>query len=197
MWSSTVADPDRYAAQLRAAFGFGVHGRGGPDTGQAGERTLLLRQGRIQILLRSGLTAGHPAARYVSRHGDGVAVVAFGTDDVESAFAEAVAGGADPVAEPSFSTREGTTVGTATVCGFGDVQHRFIQRSGPADEFAPGVVTMSTARPAAADETVRGHRPCGRLRAAPASWPPPFGSIKTLSACPRSSTSGSRSAARR
>jgi 4-hydroxymandelate synthase len=148
-----VADPDRYAAQLRAAYGFGVHGRGGPDTGQAGERTLLLRQGRIQILLRSGLTAGHPAARYVSRHGDGVAVVAFGTDDVESAFAEAVAGGADPVAEPSFSTREGTTVGTATVCGFGDVQHRFIQRSGPADEFAPGVVTMSTARPAAADET--------------------------------------------
>lgn len=148
-----VGDPDRYAAPLCDAYGFVACGHGGPDTGRPGERTLLLRQGRIQLLLRSGLAAGHPAARYVGRHGDGVAVVAFGTDDVEGAFAEAVAGGADPVAEPTFSTREGTTVGTATVSGFGDVQHRFIQRTGPADEFAPGEVSMITPRPAAGDGT--------------------------------------------
>jgi 4-hydroxymandelate synthase len=149
-----VGDLDRSAAQLCGSFGFGVHGRGGPETGLAGERCLLLRQERIQLLLRSGLEPGHPAARYVSRHGDGAAVIALRTDDVESAFAEAVAGGAAPLAGPSFSTREGTTVGTAIVSGFSDVTHRFIQRSGPADEFAPDLVEMVTPRPAAAASTL-------------------------------------------
>jgi 4-hydroxymandelate synthase len=144
-----VGDVDEFAAPLLDAYGFGVHGRGGPQTGRPGERTLLLRQGRIQILLRSGLTPDHPAAGYVARHGDGVAAIAFGTDDVAGAFGEAVAGGAEPIAGPSFTSRGGVTVGTAAVTGFGDVVHRFVERSGPGDEFAPGEVDMVTPRPAA------------------------------------------------
>ncbi|MGH3159835.1 MAG: VOC family protein, partial [Streptosporangiaceae bacterium] len=44
----------------------------------------------------------------------------------------------------------GTRVGTATVCGLGDIVHRFVQRSGPADEFWPAEVGMVSPRPAAA-----------------------------------------------
>jgi 4-hydroxymandelate synthase len=144
-----VADVTEFATPLIDAYGFGVHGRGGPDTGLTGERTLLLRQGRIQLLLRSGLTTDHPAATYVARHGDGVAAIGFSTDDVAGAFREAVAGGAEPLTEPSFATRGSVRVGTATVTGFGDVVHRFVQRSGPGDEFAPTEVDMVTPRPAA------------------------------------------------
>jgi 4-hydroxymandelate synthase len=144
-----VADVNAFAAPLLDAWDFQVHGRGGPETGRAQERSLLLRQGRIQLLLRSGLIPDHPAARYVARHGDGVAAIGFGTDDVGAAFAEAVAGGAGPLAGPSYTSRNGTRVGTASVTGFGDVVHRFVERSGPGDEFAPGEVEMAEPGPPA------------------------------------------------
>jgi 4-hydroxymandelate synthase len=144
-----VGDVDEFAAPLIDAYGFGVHGRGGPETGLAGQRTLLLRLGRIQLLLRSGLTPDDPAAIYVARHGDGVAAIGFGTDDVAGAFHHALAGGSEPLAEPSFSSRGSVRVGTATVTGLGDIVHRFVERSGPGDEFAPGEVDMVVPRPAA------------------------------------------------
>jgi 4-hydroxymandelate synthase len=149
-----VGDLERSAAGLCGKFGFQVHGRGGPDTGLAGERLALLRHGRVQLLLRSGLMPEHPASRYVARHGDGVAAVGFATDDVRAAFSGALAGGARPVAEPSFSDRENTRVGTATVAGFGDVAHTFIERTGPADEFAPGLIEMVSPRPGGTDDTL-------------------------------------------
>jgi 4-hydroxymandelate synthase len=145
-----VGDLAQTAARLQADYGFRIHGRGGPETGLAGEQVLLLRQGRIQFLLRAGLTGDHPAARYVARHGDGVRVVGFATDDLRGAFAEAVAGGAEPVAGPAFAEQAGTRVGTASVSGFGDVLHTFVERSGPADEFAPGTVRMVPPGPGAA-----------------------------------------------
>jgi 4-hydroxymandelate synthase len=145
-----VGDVTEFAAPLLDAYGFAAAGRGGPETGLDGQRTLLLRQGRIQLLLRSGLTPDHPAARYVAGHGDGVAAIGFGTDDIEGAFREAVAGGAEPLAGPSFISRGGVRVGTATVTGFGDVVHRFVERSGPGDEFDPAEVDMVSPRPAAA-----------------------------------------------
>jgi 4-hydroxymandelate synthase len=148
-----VGDVTRFAEPLIDAYGFSVHGRAalsGPERHPTAERSLLLRQGRIQFLLRSGLAPDHPAAAYVARHGDGVAAVGFGTDDVEAAFAQAVAGGAEPLAEPAFTSRDGTRVGTATVSGCGDVVHRFVERSGPGDEFAPGEIEMVSPRPTAA-----------------------------------------------
>lgn len=106
-----VADLDAAAAHWNA-FGFtagpGLHGS-----------SLLLRHGPCQVLLR----AGQPAAGYVRRHGDGVAMIAFRTDDVRAAFAQAVAAGAEPLAAPDFQA--GT--GTAQVSGFGDVTHRLVE----------------------------------------------------------------------
>jgi 4-hydroxymandelate synthase len=149
-----VGDVQQRAADLCATFGLRVHGRGGPDTGLLGQSSLLLGQGRAQIVLTSALTPDHPAAGYVRRHGDGVATVALRTDDVRVAFAEAVAAGASPLAGPAYAASDAGQVGTASVSGFGDVTHRLLERTGlagaagPADEFAPGIVRMT---PPAAD----------------------------------------------
>ncbi len=70
-----VGDARQMAYYLCTAFGFRICGQGGPETGLDGQRSLLLRQGGVQILLTSALTADHPVAEYVSRHGDGVPVV--------------------------------------------------------------------------------------------------------------------------
>ena len=144
-----VRDAEQAAGQLCGQYGFQVCGRGGPQTGLGGEQALLLRQGRIQILLRGGLTGDHPVARYISAHGEGVRAIGFAVDDVRAAFAESVAGGAEPAAAPEFAEQSGTRVGTASVMGFGDVVHAFVERTGPADEFAPGLIEMENPLPSA------------------------------------------------
>ena len=62
-----VADARQAAGQLCDAYGFRVHGEGSPRTGLAGQRSVLVRLRDIRILLTSGLSADHPAVRYVRR----------------------------------------------------------------------------------------------------------------------------------
>ncbi|SRR6266487_357657 len=140
-----VADLARSAASLCDAFGFRVAGRQPLDTGPAGQRSLLLRQGQIQLLLTSPASADHPAAEYLRQHGDGVAAIAFRTDDLRETFARMVAGGAAPLADPEFLRARDCAVGTATVAGFGDVRHTLVERTGPESEFAPGAIEMMPA----------------------------------------------------
>jgi 4-hydroxymandelate synthase len=137
-----VGDAQQAAFYWCTAFGFRVCGQAGPETGLAGQRSLLLRQGDIQIVLTSGLNAEHPAARYVGRHGDGVANIAFGTPDARAAFDQAIARGATAVAPPMVHERGDRRVVTAVVTGFGDVNHRFVERHAPGDEFLPGLMDI-------------------------------------------------------
>ena len=148
-----VDDLEKSVAVLRHDFGFHVADPG-PDRGP-GCRSILLRQRQISLLLTAAVAAGHPAADFVRRHGDGVATIAFRTDDVRAAFEMAVAGGAEPIAAPAS--------GTAVVSGFGDVTHRLVERADaapvPADD-GEGLLTtldhVAVCLPAGQlDETVR------------------------------------------
>jgi len=127
-----VSDVERSAAALCHDFGFriasqpGQPGRPGGEHAASG-RSLLLRQGQVALLLTAGFAPDHPAAQFVRRHGDGVATIAFSTDDVREAFSTAVAAGAEPLAAPAFADHDGGLVGTATVSGFGDVIHLLVQ----------------------------------------------------------------------
>jgi 4-hydroxymandelate synthase len=139
-----VGDARQAAFVLCTAFGFRVCGQGGPETGLPGQRSLLLAQGDSRVLLTSALGATHPAAEFVARHGDGVAAIAFETGDVAAAYTEAVAAGAAGIEPPRAFARDGVTVLTATVSGFGDVVHRLIQRQDAQTpggrEFLPGAI---------------------------------------------------------
>ncbi|WP_018350588.1 4-hydroxyphenylpyruvate dioxygenase [Longispora albida] len=137
-----VGDARQTAFYLCTAFGFRICGQGGPETGLHGQRSLLLRQGDIRVLLTSGLVPEHPATEYVGRHGDGVAIIAFGTDDTRAAYSSLTAKGAAAIEEPSAHATGETKVVTAVVSGFGDVRHRLVERHGPAGEFLPGLIRM-------------------------------------------------------
>jgi len=142
-----VADLEKAAAALCRGFGFrmpcaATAGPGDHGDAVAGGRSLLLRQGRIKLVLTAASSPGHPAADFVQRHGDGVASIAFRTNDVREEFAAAVAGGAAPVSAPALATREDPVAGEgliaqAVVSGFGDVTHRLVERDGPAGEGEP------------------------------------------------------------
>jgi 4-hydroxymandelate synthase len=76
-------------------------------------RSVLLRQGRAQIVV----TAGPRVMRFLDTHGDGVADIAFGCDDVAASHTMAIAGGA---------TDLGADRGHPVVSGFGSVRHTLV-----------------------------------------------------------------------
>jgi 4-hydroxymandelate synthase len=147
-----VGDAIAAAQSLRAAYGFRIYGHGGPDTGLAGQRTILLGQGDIRILLTSGLHRDHPASQFVAKHGDGVAVTAFRTDDATGAHAEALAAGGSATSPVRTWENGAARVVTAHVAGFGDVIYRLVERGGTRDEFLPGAIEMEPDGAAGADE---------------------------------------------
>jgi 4-hydroxymandelate synthase len=149
-----VGDAMATAHSLCTAYGFRVYGHGGPDTGQSGQRSILLGQGDIRILLTSGLHKDHPASQFVARHGDGVAVTAFRTDSAATAYTDAIGAGGLGIREPHTWESDEACVVSAEVAGFGDVIYRFVERRGADAEFQPRAITMEPGA-AAADDLLR------------------------------------------
>jgi 4-hydroxymandelate synthase len=137
-----VGDAIASAQSLCAAYGFRVYGQGGPETGLAGQRSILLGQGDIRMLLTSGLNKDHPASQFVAKHGDGVAVTAFRTDSAAVAYTDVVAAGGSGIHQTHTWENEEASVVTAEVAGFGDVIYRLVERQGSGDHFQPGVIEM-------------------------------------------------------
>ena len=146
-----VGDARQFAYFLCTAFGFRICGQGGPSTGLAGQYSLLLQQGDIRIVLTSGLVPDHPATHYVSRHGDGVAIIGLGTDNVAQTYASAVSRGAEALAPLAVHESGEDRVVTASVSGFGDVTHRLVERHGPQTAFLPGAFDAIAADPEPGD----------------------------------------------
>ena len=116
-----VDDIDRNLAWLVDGYGFVVRARSAPTGGTT--RSVNVGQGEIDLLLTES-DEDHPASAYVERHGDGVGDIGIRVPDAAEAFAEALRRGVRPIMAPV--TRGAVT--TATVAGFGDVTHTFVQR---------------------------------------------------------------------
>ena len=81
-----VGNARQSAYFYRNAFGFDVIAYGGLETGMKHEACYVLRQGQITFVLASPLSADHPEAHRLVRHGDGVQSIALEVDDVAAAF---------------------------------------------------------------------------------------------------------------
>ena len=114
-----VEDPVKSAARLVDGYGFRVDER--YERPGSGLETVLLVRGGVRLVLSSAVSPSHPAAEYVRRHGDGVAVIAVLCDDAQAAYAEAAARGARVISAHD-----------ATIAGFGDMAIRFVEPSDPA-----------------------------------------------------------------
>ncbi|GAA1939944.1 4-hydroxyphenylpyruvate dioxygenase [Kitasatospora viridis] len=107
------ADAARTAAELQRGFGF-LRDTDQPAW-QPGVRSVHLHQGSIRLRLNSSEHTDHPVARYVERHGEGVAVLALGCTDPQAALERAERHGAVVL------DRDG-----ALIAGFGDTALRFV-----------------------------------------------------------------------
>lgn len=119
-----VGDIDEHLGWLVDGYGFAVRAATGAGAGQSRVRSVCVGQGGIDLLITEPVEGDHPAAAYVARHDSGVANIGLRVPDAALAYTEAVRGGARPVAPPA--ERDGIV--TATIIGFGDVTHTFVQR---------------------------------------------------------------------
>ncbi|MFV2010018.1 MULTISPECIES: 4-hydroxyphenylpyruvate dioxygenase [unclassified Micromonospora] len=138
-----VDDVAASATWLVEGYGFEVYAESVTDA-TAEARSVGLGREQIRLVLTEPLVGDHPAAAYVDRHGWGVADIALGVRDVPAAFERAVRRGARPVAPPARAN--GVT--HATIMGFGDVAHTFVQRPAGVDgRELPGLTAITEVRP--------------------------------------------------
>ena len=148
-----VGNAKQAAFYYRKGFGFSQAAYSGLETGNRQHTSYVLSQGKANFVLTTPLTAEHPAADHIKKHGDGVRDIAFEVADSDAAFAEAVKRGAQPAMEPRDLKDDHGTVRWAAVHTYGDTLHSLISYKDYKGPFLPGYV----AAPVIADD-------CGILR---------------------------------
>jgi 4-hydroxyphenylpyruvate dioxygenase len=120
------------------ALGFKEVAYAGLETGVRDRASHVLEQGRIRIVLTGGLIPDHAIGRHVAQHGDGVKVIGLSVPDVDHAYREAVARGAEGIREPYEISDDHGTVKLASIATYGETVHTFVDRSQYKGPFLPG-----------------------------------------------------------
>jgi 4-hydroxyphenylpyruvate dioxygenase len=120
------------------AFGFREVAYAGLETGTRDRASHVLQQGRIRVVVTGALRSDSPIAAHQHRHGDGVKVIALSVPDVDHAYREATARGAEGLVEPHDESDEHGTVRLATIRTYGETVHTFVGRGDYAGAFLPG-----------------------------------------------------------
>ena len=99
---------------FRTAFGFDEVAYSGLETGQRDRVSRVLRQGEIRLVLTGTLRSETDVTRHHAQHGDGVKVIAITVPDVEHAYREATARGAEGLVAPHVISDDSGSVGSPT-----------------------------------------------------------------------------------
>jgi 4-hydroxyphenylpyruvate dioxygenase len=107
-------------------------GASSPELTRAGrQRSVAFRAGQYVVICSTPEGEGGRAARYLSRHPDGIGTVAFRVDDAERAFALLERRGGTPIGDVErFEDEHGTLKTFSITTPFGDTTFRFIERRG-------------------------------------------------------------------
>jgi len=125
------------------AFGFAPTAYAGPETGVRDRASYVLEQGEIRLVVTSGLRADSEVTQYAARHGDAAKTIALRVPDATEAYRQAVQRGARGLMEPRRVDDEHGTIEFAQIGTYGEVTHKFVDRSGYGGPFAPGYRSIS------------------------------------------------------
>jgi len=132
------------AAQFyRHVFGFNITAYRGLETGSKDKACYVMEQGQVRFVLTTALTPDNEVARHCQLHGDGVRVVGFRVNDVDSAIAETKKRGATVVQPPETHEDKHGIIRVASIRTYGETLHRFVDRSRYKGVFAPGFEPLS------------------------------------------------------
>src|SRR5687768_8603141 len=125
-----VGNARQASAYYRALWGFTPVAFSGLETKVRDRASYVMAQNDIRFIFTAPLTPDGEIADHVRFHGDGVRDIAFAVDDVESAWRETTARGAESVLAPTeIDAGEDGVIRRASVRTYGDTIHSFIDRS--------------------------------------------------------------------
>jgi 4-hydroxyphenylpyruvate dioxygenase len=132
----------------QTAFGFELKAYAGPETGVRDRVSYMLQQGKIRLVLTSALKPDFPITEHVTKHGDGVKVLALWVDDAELSYKETTSRGAKSHTEPKVLEDENGKVTISSIHTYGETIHTFVDRSQYDGPFLPGFVEKKSELPA-------------------------------------------------
>ena len=143
-----VGNAKQSAHYYKTAFGFQEVAYAGPETGVRDRASYVLQQGKIRLVLTSGLKSDSPICLHAMKHGDGVKILALWVDDAYDAFEQTTKRGGKPYMEPTTITDEFGEVKMSGIYTYGETIHMFIERKNYEGSFMPGYVkSESTYQP--------------------------------------------------
>lgn len=133
-----VGNAKQAAHYYQHAFGFQPLAYGGLETGLKDRASYVLAQDKIRLVLTTPLTKGGPINDHLSKHGDGVKVVALWVDDATKSYNETVKRGAKSFMEPQVTQDKHGKVVRSGIHTYGETVHIFVERSEYNGIFLPG-----------------------------------------------------------
>lgn len=139
-----VGNAKQAAHYYKTTFGFQEIAYAGPETGVRDKASYVLEQGKIRLILTSGLNSKSPICEHALKHGDGVKVLALTVDDAYDAFEQTTKRGGKVYMEPTTIKDEHGEVRMSGIYTYGEVAHVFIERKNYKGVFMPGYEPSET-----------------------------------------------------
>ena len=133
-----VGNAKQAAHYYQHAFGFQPLAYGGLETGLKDRASYVLAQDKIRLVLTSPLMKGGAINEHLSKHGDGVKVVALWVDDATKSHNETVKRGAKSFMEPEVTEDRNGKVVRSGIHTYGETVHIFVERGEYDGIFLPG-----------------------------------------------------------
>ena len=139
-----VGNAKQSAHYYKTAFGFQSCAYKGLETGSKDSVSYVLKQDKIRIVLTSALNSNSPINQHVTKHGDGVKIIALWVDDARKSFEETTKRGAKIFLEPTVEKDEHGEIVKAGIYTYGETIHMFVERKNYKGTFLPGFKEWKT-----------------------------------------------------
>ena len=133
-----VGNAKQAAHYYKTAFGFQSLAYSGPETGVKDKASYVIRQNKLTFVLTTPLNKDTEIANHVSKHGDGVKVLALKVEDATSAWEETTKRGGKSYMEPTKMKDENGELIMSGIHIYGETVHLFIERKNYNGVFMPG-----------------------------------------------------------
>lgn len=133
-----VGNAKQAAHFYKTAFGFQSLAYAGPETGVKDRASYVLVQNKIRIVLTTPLYPDHPISEQLTRHGDGVKIIALWVDDAYDAHLQTTSRGAESYLDPQTLEDEYGKLKMSGIYTYGETVHMFVERTNYSGLFMPG-----------------------------------------------------------
>jgi 4-hydroxyphenylpyruvate dioxygenase len=133
-----VGNAKQAAHFYKTAFGFQSLAYAGPETGQMDRVSYVIRQNKLTFMLTTPLRPGNEIAEHISKHGDGVKMLALMVDDATDAWQQTTRRGGKSYVEPYRLKDDHGEIVISGIHTYGETIHLFIERKNYSGLFMPG-----------------------------------------------------------